>query len=320
MKWSSFKYLVKQGWHSMVANRLMTLASIGVLVACLMITGVAALLSVNVTSYVDYLETLNEIVFFIDDAAPAETVEALKTQIPADGNVAACEYVPKAAAVEDMREYLGDYGDIMNDYAGEGNTENPLPASFRVSVTDVADLAPTVERIKAMGAYTATAEDGTASDANVFYKVNSPSELSSTLVNLKRIVNYIGWGLVAVLGVVSVVVISNTIRLTVFARRKEINIMKFVGATNAFIRLPFFVEGMTVGAISGVLATVVVGGAYYGLEQALLQPEALWLNEFTKCMWPFMDIIWPLLGGFVLFGVAIGGVGCASSIRKHLKV
>ena len=78
----------------------------------------------------------------------------------------------------------------------------------------------------------------------------------------------------------SVVVISNTIRLTVFARRKEINIMKFVGATNAFIRLPFFVEGMTVGAISGVLATVVVGGAYYGLEQALLQPEALWLNEF----------------------------------------
>ena len=253
MKWSSFKYLVKQGWHSMVANRLMTLASIGVLVACLMITGVAALLSVNVTSYVDYLETLNEIVFFIDDAAPAETVEALTTQIPADGNVAACEYVPKAAAVEEMREYLGDYGDIMNDYAGEGNTENPLPASFRVSVTDVADLAPTVERIKAMGAYTATAEDGTASDANVFYKVNSPSELSSTLVNLKRIVNYIGWGLVAVLGVVSVVVISNTIRLTVFARRKEINIMKFVGATNAFIRLPFFVEGMTVGAISSFL-------------------------------------------------------------------
>ena len=91
-------------------------------------------------------------------------------------------------------------------------------------------------------------------------------------------------------------------------------------AAGKSIRLPFFVEGMTVGAISGVLATVVVGGAYYGLEQALLQPEALWLNEFTKCMWPFMDIIWPLLGGFVLFGVAIGGVGCASSIRKHLKV
>lgn len=136
------------------------------------------------------------------------------------------------------------------------------------------------------------------------------------MVNLKRIVNYIGWGLVAVLGVVSVVVISNTIRLTVFARRKEINIMKFVGATNAFIRLPFFVEGMTVGAISGVLATVVVGGAYYGLEQAAAAARRLlWLNEFTKCMWPFMDIIWPLLGGFVLFGVAIGGVGCASSIR-----
>ncbi len=159
-----------------------------------------------------------------------------------------------------MQEYLGDYADIMNDYEGEGNTENPLPASFRVSVTDVADLAPTVERIKAMGAYTATAEDGTASDANVFYSsefahragqyIGEPEAHRATTC---------GWGLVAVLGVVSVVVISNTIRLTVFARRKEINIMKFVGATNAFIRLPFFVEGMTVGAISGVLATVVGG-------------------------------------------------------------
>ena len=122
------------------------------------------------------------------------------------------------------------------------------------------------------------------------------------------------------LGVVSVVVISNTIRLTVFARRKEINIMKFVGATNAFIRLPFFVEGMTVGAISALLATGIVGGAYYGLEQALLQPDALWLSEFTRCMLPFYDVIGPLASGFGMFGVAIGGIGCASSIRKHLKV
>ena len=177
-----------------------------------------------------------------------------------------------------------------------------------------------MQRLQAMGAYAVTAADGSALTLNAFYRINSPTELSSTLVNLRRIVSYVGWGLVVVLGVVSVVVISNTIRLTVFARRKEINIMKFVGATNAFIRLPFFVEGMTVGAISALLATGIVGGAYYGLERALLQPNALWLNEFTRCMLPFFDIIGPLAGGFVLFGVAIGGIGCASSIRKHLKV
>ena len=320
MKWSSFKYLVKQGWHSMVANRLMTLASIGVLVACLMITGVAALLSVNVTSYVDYLETLNEIVFFIDDAAPAETVEALKTQIPADGNVAACEYLPKAAAVEEMREYLGDYGDIMNDYAGEGNTENPLPASFRVSVTDVADLAPTVERIKAMGAYTATAEDGTASDANVFYKVNSPSELSSTLVNLKRIVNYIGWGLVAVLGVVSVVVISNTIKITVFNRRKEIGIMKLVGATNGFIRFPFFVEGVTSGLISALIASAIVCGGYYAVYEWYGKNPTNLTTMFGGTLLPLQDLWYYVVLGFMLFGFVLCGIGTATSIRKHLQV
>lgn len=96
--------------------------------------------------------------------------------------------------------------------------------------------------------------------------------------------------------------------------------MKFVGATNAFIRLPFFVEGMTVGAISGIVSTLVVGGVYYGLLQWLDQPSASWLGEFTRCMHPMGEVIWPMLGGFVLFGVFIGGVGCATSIRKHLKV
>lgn len=96
--------------------------------------------------------------------------------------------------------------------------------------------------------------------------------------------------------------------------------MKFVGATNAFIRLPFFVEGMAVGAIAGVLSTAVVGGGYYALLRALENPNAAWLGEFTRCMWPFKDVIWIMLGGFVLFGVFIGGVGCATSIRKHLKV
>ena len=320
MKWSSFRYLVKQGWHSMVANRLMTLASVGVLVACLVITGVAALLGINVSSYVGYLESLNEIVFFVDNAAPAEKIEELRVSIPGSENVAACTFVSKMEAVEEMRGSLGENGGLMDEFAGEGNTQNPLPASFRVTVADVENMAPTVERVKAMGAYTVQAEDGSTVEGNVFYKVNSPTDLSSILVNLRNIVNYVGFGLVAVLGVVSIVVISNTIRLTVFARRKEINIMKYVGATNAFIRLPFFVEGMTVGAISGFVATLLVGGAYYGLGKALEQPSMLWVGEFTRCMWTFEQIWLPLLVCFLAFGVIIGGIGCASSIRKHLKV
>lgn len=320
MKWSSFRYLVKQGWHNMIFNRLMSLASVGVLTACLVITGTAVLLSENVGRYVDYLETLNEIVFFIDDNVSEEKIEEMKSKISGQENVSECLFIPKSAAVEEMRDQLGEYSDIMDEYAGEGNENNPLPASFRVSVKDVARLSETVNTVSELGAYTAEDEEGNAVEQNVFYKVSSPSELSDTLVSLRRIVSYIGSGLVLILGVVSIVVIGNTIRLTVFARRKDINIMKFVGATNAFIRLPFFVEGMTVGAISGLLASGIVIGIYYGIEQALLSPEAMWLSEFTRCIVPFEMVIKPIMSGFILFGIVIGGIGCAMSIRKHLKV
>ena len=307
MRWSSFKYLVRQGWHSMVANRLMTLASVGVLSACLFITGVALLLSLNVNSFVSGLSEQNEVEFFLTDETTADAAAQLQTQIAAMDNVAECLYISKSQAVEEMKVYLGDDAGVLKDYEGEGNPANPLPASFRVTVKDLAYLSDTVSQIQTLlGASVSS--------------VQSPTELGTTLVNLQRVVGAVGWGLVIVLGVISIVVINNTIRLTVFARRKEINIMKFVGATNGFIRRPFFVEGMTVGAIAGLVASVLVGGGYLGLLKALAQPEASWLSEFTRCMLPFKTVMLPMAGLFVAFGMVIGSTGCATSIRKHLKV
>lgn len=307
MRWSSFKYLVRQGWHSMVANRLMTLASVGVLSACLFITGVALLLSLNVNSFVSGLSEQNEVEFFLTDETTADAAAQLQTQIAAMDNVAECLYISKSQAVEEMKVYLGDDAGVLKDYEGEGNPANPLPASFRVTVKDLAYLSDTVSQIQTLlGASVSS--------------VQSPTELGTTLVNLQRVVGAVGWGLVIVLGVISIVVINNTIRLTVFARRKEINIMKFVGATNGFIRLPFFVEGMTVGAIAGLVASAMVGGGYLGLLKALAQPEASWMSEFTRCMLPFKTVMLPMAGLFVAFGMVIGSTGCATSIRKHLKV
>lgn len=307
MRWSSFKYLVRQGWHSMIANRLMTLASVGVLAACLFITGVALLLSVNVNSFVDGLSAQNEVEFFLTDETTSDQAAQLQTQILAMDNVAECSYISKSQAVEEMKVYLGDDADVLKDYEGEGNPANPLPASFRVTVADLSRLTETVDQIK-----------GVLGEA--VSSVQSPTELGTTLVNLQRVVGAVGWGLVIVLGVISIVVINNTIRLTVFARRKEINIMKFVGATNGFIRLPFFVEGMTVGAIAGLVASLLVSAGYWGLLKALAQPEASWLSEFTRCMLPFETVMPPMAGLFVAFGMLIGSTGCATSIRKHLKV
>lgn len=306
MKLSSFSYLCKQGWRSMVANRLMTFASIGVLTACLVITGIAALLGVNVSNFVDYLGSQNSVEVYISKDAAEADITALGQKIEAMDNVAHLEFISKEQALSDMMERMGDNADLLESYLTTDAARNPLSESYRVTVEDIAQLAPTVEKIRQMG--------------TVVDSIESPSSLAQILVNMQRAVTYGGWGLVVVLGLVSVVVISNTIRLTCFARRKEINIMKFVGATNTFIRLPFFVEGMTVGALAGLVATGLICGLYYAVLQFFNSPSALWLAEFTRCFYSVGQVWLPLLGGFVLFGMAIGGIGCATSIRKHLKV
>ena len=207
MNFSGFRYLVKQGWHSMITNRLMTLASMGVLTACLFITGVAVLLSINVNNFVNYLGTKNEIECFVADEYPEEQLTALGEQLAALENVATCDFVSKAQAIEEMKAQMGTDAGLLDAYAGEGNLENPLPASFRISIEDVSLLDQTVQQIQSVA-------------GGAFYRVESPSEFSDMFIGLKQVVTIVGWGLVAVLGTVSVVVISNTIKLTVFARRR----------------------------------------------------------------------------------------------------
>ena len=151
MNWSSFKYLVKQGWHNMVANRLMTVASLGVLTACLVITGIAGILSVSVSNFVQSLGDKDMIEVFISDEATDEQIEAWSQQLPQLANVASCTFISKAQAVEDMKAEMGEYADVLQDYEGEGNEANPLPASFRIYVTDIALLNDTVDAIQQVG-------------------------------------------------------------------------------------------------------------------------------------------------------------------------
>lgn len=304
MKWSSFRYLSKQGWRNMFANRMMTIASLGVLISCLVITGVAVLLSANVNSFIVCMQSNNEVEVFLNDI-DAETTKTIETSLKGLDNIAQCDYISKTQAVQDQMAEMEDQA-YMEGYLKEGAV-NPLPASMRLSLTDISRLNETVQAVKEIcGENT--------------YLIQVPAELADILVTLQRVVTYAGWGLVGVLGLVSIVVISNTIRLTVFARRKEINIMKYVGATNAFIRLPFFVEGMTVGALAGLLSTGIVCGAYYFVLDFAQTNTSTLFEQYIQAMLP-LDMVWPwMLGGFVAFGMLIGSVGCAASIRKHLKV
>ncbi len=219
MKFSSVGYLIRQGLRNMVANKLMTLASIGVLTACLFITGIAVLLSLNVNSYVEYLSSQNLVEVYLVDGIPEETIYDLRVAVETIDNVSTCEYISKEQALQEMKSFMGDNADLLEPYETNASTENPLPPSLRAKVIDLELLQTTVDEI-------------TAATGDYVYKINVPEDLSRVLIEIQQTVTYVGWGLVAILGIVSVVIINNTIGLTVFARRKEINIMKFVGATN----------------------------------------------------------------------------------------
>lgn len=307
MSISGFRYLTKQGMGNIARNKLMSFASIGVLTACLVITGIAALMSLNVGKFVDYLGAQNKVIVYLKLDADDTTIESAKQAIGGVSNILSSTYVSKEDALNETKSWIsgydgGAYANVLDGYEGENN---PLYASFRVTVDDLSKIKDTVEELSKL--------------PGVDF-VDAPSDLAGTLVSLKRAVNIGGWGLVAVLAAVSLVVIHNTIRITVFARRKEINIMKFVGATNGFIRLPFLVEGTAIGLISAVLAFGVVSGAYIGILEAIARAGTGWLSSLYFTIVDYNSVWSLLLVVFLASGGLIGGVGSAASIRRHLKV
>lgn len=301
MKWSSFQYLTKQGLHNLRANRLMSLASIGVLTACLLLTGIAGLFSANVNSLVEYLGDQNETVVYLDQGLSDEQLASVDQTLRSMPGLAAVTYVSQEEVLETYKGYMSEYADLFNDF----EEDNPFHANYRVVLEDLNRMDEMIAQLEQI--------DGV-------YSVSAPTQLSSVFLTIQRAVTYAGWALVAVLALVSVVVISNTIRLTVFARRKEINIMKYVGATNGFIRWPFFVEGTSVGLISGLLAAGLVIGAYALVVDKVGAMSGFWGPILGSCLLS-VGQVWPIvLGAFLIFGVIIGSIGTATSIRKYLEV
>ena len=300
---TNFKFLYKQGINSMKQNEAMSLASIGVLSACLTIVGVVALLILNVNSFTNFLGAQNEVVVYLLDAQE-QTVIDTGAALANHPNVDHTIFVSKEQALEDQMAFLGESGALLEEYKGDAN---PMPASYRVFLKDLTQLQTSVEEFGAI--------------TGVEY-VSASQELTTALITLRRAVMYGGGLLIAVLIGVSLIVISNTIRITVFARRKEINIMKFVGATNSYIRTPFLVEGAAIGAISALISFVIVFGAYFALSFYVAKSTAAnWLfGVIAGCMLPPLHVSYILFLSFLVAGVFIGSIGSTTSMRRHLKV
>ena len=298
---NSFFYLVKQGFKNLWNNRLMSLASVGVLVSCMLLIGAAALLSVNVSSIVDAVEDQSEAVVYLDENLDSASVENVRAGIISSGKVSTIEFISKEDALFSMMESLGDDGILFEAYQKDNN----LPDSFRITFTDVSDLKDTVYYLESI--------EGV-------YSVSALTEVAEVITGIKNMAYIGGTIIIGLLIAVSLMIIGNTIKITVFSRRREVNIMKYVGATNGFIRLPFIVEGVSLGIFSGALSYGIIYFAYDYIVYWVSSQTASWFGKVVSELVPFSEISSYLLLGFIGGGAFIGLFGCVAFIGKHLKV
>ncbi len=298
---SGFKYLVKEGAHNIKANRQMSLASIGVLVACMLLIGAAVLFSLNVNAIMGYIESQNEVVVFVEDNASKTTLGILDKELNAMDNVSSVRFMSQEDGLLGMMQQIPDSAYLLDGLMDD----NPLPPSYVIKLRDLGALDSTLEKIDALPGV---------------LRISAPTDVASTLADIKTGVSVGGTFIVAILAMVSVIIVSNTIKVTIFNRRKEINIMKYVGATDTFIRLPFMVEGMIIGLISALLSFGVLWVGYEYVMQWIGEAPSSWLQLAYQNLVSFSDIAPQVFGGFTAAGVGFGVAGSLFFVGRYLKV
>lgn len=290
---SGFGYLIREGFRSIWSNRIMSIASICVLVSCLVLTGAAELISVNIEKEVDSVGKTNETTVYIKDGVSDLEAVYIGKNLEKLDNITSVKFYPKEDAINEFKDSLPEA--VFENVNGDNN---PLPDAYIIAMDDLSKYDQTIDAILKV--------DGVDS-------INNRSELARKLTDISNLVSYISLAIVVALTIISLFIIANTIRTTMYSRRFEISIMKSVGATNAFVRLPFVVEGMVLGFISAVIGTGVLYVVYEGVMSAV--------NSFVKISTiPFSDVYLQVGGIFIVAGVVIGAFGSFISMRKYLKM
>lgn len=301
MKASSATYLVGQGLKSIWRNRMMSFASFCIILVSLLMVGMSVLTTINLNRIIDGIEEQSEAAVTIKDDITEEQRTELENKIKGLPNVATVTFYSKDDAWQSMKEDMSDEQQDLFRYADE----NPLPDTFRVTVKDIRIMADTSIQI------------GTFDNVD---SVKSPTQFADVLVSIKNILSIIMTAVIAALIVVCLIIISNTTRASVFARRKEINIMKYVGATNTFIRIPFFIEGMVVGVFAAGAALLLTKFAYEGVYSIFKNDMSLWSILGVDNLYPFSKMAMRVTVAYLVSGAFIGAIGTSISASKHLKV
>lgn len=287
-----FGYLLKEGFKNIWHNRMMSAASIGVLISCMLLTGFAVLICMNVQAVVDEAGQSNMINVYLKDGLSDEQEKQIESKISQISNVETCVFYPKEEAILEFEEELGAaFSQMQGD-------QNPLPDAFHVSMKDLSVYDETTQEIQGI--------DGVD-------KLSNRKEVADKLTSLSNLVATMGLWIVVILGIISLFIISNTIRMSMYSRRFEISIMKSVGATNTFVRIPFLVEGMFMGALSAVFASAAIWFLYDPIMNT-----AKSIIPFTSI--PYSAFMIPVTLAFLICGILTGAIGGVISIRKYLKL
>ena len=300
-----FGYLLKEGFKNVYSNRIMSIASVCVLVSCLVMTGAAALFSMNVLKVVDEVEKNNQTTVFIKKDTAAEKAKAdyktlrenrlamIGDKIRQLDNVESAEFVSQE---DGLKQYKSKLGDDLFKLIEE--REDVLNDSYIVTFKNAEQYDATVAQIKRI---------------NGVESITDRRSFAKKLSDISKLVNIVAICVVTALFIISLFIIANTIRTTMYSRRFEISIMKSVGATNSFVRMPFLVEGVVLGCISAALSTGVLA-LLYKVADGLVDKVDLGIEPI-----PFMSILPFMVIAFVVVGVLVGFFGGFISIRKYLK-
>ena len=291
----NFSYFLHEGLSNMFSHGFMSFAAIGITVACLLIMGTFTLVAVNANELLADLEQENEILAYVDDSYTRAQARALQSELEALDNVASVTFISKEEATASFEEQYEDEA-VLQDLDPEIFEDR-----YAIKVKDLTKQNQTVELVKAV--------EGISD-------VNAHEEIAGGFITVRNVATVVCVALIAILFVVSVFIISNTIKLTTFDRRDEIAIMRMVGATNGFIRWPFVYEGFMLGLLSAVIAFLLQWGLYEAVAQGVDTNDTLQLIRII----PFREL-WPVVAGtFAGAGILIGVGGSLSAIRKFLQV
>ena len=297
MRFNVINYLIGEGVRNLFKNKKSTMSSLMIMCATMLVFGLFFVIGENINAFVENVAEAQEIRVNLKINATESEIEEVGNEILAIDGVRNAEFVSKDDAIKYMEDLLGS--DAVEEY----KERNIFPVAYNVTLTDL------------------SLNDEVQNEINQIPQVDdivSSNQLIAQILRLAKGVKYVTAGILALLIIISVSIISNTIKLTVHARRKEISIMKYVGATNGFIRWPFIVEGIIIGIVSAIISILILGVSYNFIVHKIMESSVTSMINITLLQ--FSDIFGLVVAVYLALGIGIGCVGSAISMRKYLKV